>query len=390
MNYHDVANIFPMASEEDFISLKESIRKEGLIEDIWLYNGQIIDGRNRYKACLDLGITPRYKEYDGESDKLVEFVMALNLSRRHLTASEKACVAVEALGYYEKQAKERQLAGKKIDLTEKFPQGGGKGEAREQVAQIFGVNSRYVSDAKRIAKEDETIFNQIKQGRINISEGKEIMRLPNEQRQLILQKLDADVSKRMRDIRSDVVKETAKKVESITGKFQIIYADPPWQYNNFQGLRNGGVASARYNTMTMDELEALPIFDIADDNCALFMWATYPMLPQAIQLLNHWGFQYVTVAFTWVKLNQSGEGYYSGMGGFYTNANAEIVLLGKRGQIQRVNTKVKQLVVAPVQEHSKKPDEVRNRIVELLGDLPRVELFARESAKGWVSWGNQL
>jgi N6-adenosine-specific RNA methylase IME4 len=390
MQYHDVANIFPMSAPEDYNSLKDSISKDGLLEAIWIYDNKIIDGRNRYKACLELKISPRYRQYDGEPDKLVDFVLGLNLSRRHLTPSEKACVAVEALGYYEKQAKERQLAGKKIDLTEKFPQGGGKGEAREQVAQIFGVNSRYVSDAKRIAKEDETIFNQIKQGRINISEGKEIMRLPNEQRQLILQKLDADVSKRMRDIRSDVVKETAKKVEPITGKFQIIYADPPWQYNNFQGLRNGGVASARYNTMTMDELKALSIPDIADDNCALFMWSTYPMLPQAIDLIKIWGFEYITVAFTWVKLNPSGEGYYSGMGGFYTNANAEIVLLGKRGKIQRVNTKVKQLVVAPVQEHSKKPDEVRQRIVELLGDLPRVELFARQPSEGWSSWGNQL
>ena len=98
---HEVADIFPMSSDEEFESLKESIRKDGLLEDIWIYEGKIVDGRNRLKGCLQTGTTPRYREYKGEPDKLINFVLGLNLHRRHLTPSQKACSALEALGYYE-------------------------------------------------------------------------------------------------------------------------------------------------------------------------------------------------------------------------------------------------------------------------------------------------
>jgi len=172
-------------------------------------------------------------------------------------------------------------------------------------------------------------------------------------------------------------------------KYKIIYADPPWQYNNFQGMGSHyGDVSRHYDTMGIDELKKIPIKDIASDNCVLFMWATYPNLREALELMDSWGFEYKTVAFTWVKKNKNG-GIYAGIG-FYTNSNCEICLIGKKGKLERVKKDVKQVVLSPVREHSRKPDEVRIRIEKLYGKLPRIELFARERVEGWDCYGNQL
>jgi N6-adenosine-specific RNA methylase IME4 len=171
-------------------------------------------------------------------------------------------------------------------------------------------------------------------------------------------------------------------------KYRIIYADPPWQYSNFSGKGTAyGDATAHYNTMSIEELKKLPVQNIADNNCILFMWATYPNLKEALELLESWSFEYKTVAFTWVKTR--GGKYYSGLG-FYTNSNCEICLIGRKGKFERKHKDVKQLIVSELKEHSKKPSEIRNRIIDLCGDLPRIELFSRDKIEGWDVWGNQL
>jgi len=123
-------------------------------------------------------------------------------------------------------------------------------------------------------------------------------------------------------------------------------------------------------------------YKITDDNCVLFLWTTFPKLKEGIEVLESWGFKYITVAFVWVKQNPKNDKIYSGIG-HWTNANAEIVLLGKKGKISRIVKNIKQIVLAHRGKHSVKPDEVRNRIVQLMGDLPRIELFARQKIEGW-------
>ena len=171
-------------------------------------------------------------------------------------------------------------------------------------------------------------------------------------------------------------------------KYQIIYADPPWLYSNPQD-DNPGRGGKQYPQMSMDDLVSLPIQSIADTDCALFMWATMPKLREAMELIKQWGFTYTTCAFTWVKQNPSGNGIYSGLG-YWTNGNAELCLFAKKGKPKRVNKNVKQIVISPVGRHSKKPDEVRTRIIELVGNLPRIELFARQKTEGWDVWGNEV
>ena len=176
-------------------------------------------------------------------------------------------------------------------------------------------------------------------------------------------------------------------------KYQIIYADPPWNYNNWSPLKTEKLSKKcgrmLYPTMSLENICSLPIDDIADKDCILFLWATMPCLEQALSVVKVWGFIYKTTAFTWVKNNPSGWGYYSGLGN-WTLANPELCLLATHKTFPKRQSPVKQLLVAPRSEHSKKPDEARGRIVELMGDLPRIELFARQKVDGWDCWGNEV
>lgn len=181
----------------------------------------------------------------------------------------------------------------------------------------------------------------------------------------------------------------------MSGRFTAIYADPAWSYRN-RTIRGG--AEHHYPTMTLEQICALKVSALAAENAALFLWATWPTLPDALKVIAAWGFVYKTCAFDWVKLTARGAPSF-GLG-HYTRGNSEPCLLATRGRVQRVDAGVQQIVLdesfqqetvfAPRGEHSAKPREVRDRIVRLLGDVPRLELFAREHTPGWHAWGNQL
>lgn len=174
-------------------------------------------------------------------------------------------------------------------------------------------------------------------------------------------------------------------------KYSIIYADPPWQYrvwNRDTGL--GRSAESHYATMKKEDIQQLPIQKLCDKNCVLLLWITYPCLEEGLELIKKWGFQYKTCAFSWVKMNKKMNTPFVGMG-YYTRGNNEICLLATKGKpLKRKSKSVKQIVISKIREHSRKPDEVRDRIVELFGDLPRIELFARQHIDGWDCWGNEV
>ena len=141
--------------------------------------------------------------------------------------------------------------------------------------------------------------------------------------------------------------------------------------------------------MSISELCALPVADLAAKDSALFLWATFPQLPEALRLIQAWGFTYKSVAFVWLKQNRKSPGWFYGLG-FWTRGNAEVCLLATRGHPKRQAANVHQFIISPVREHSRKPEEAREKIVALMGDLPRVELFARQSPPGWDGWGNEV
>ena len=141
--------------------------------------------------------------------------------------------------------------------------------------------------------------------------------------------------------------------------------------------------------MSINELCALPVAELAAPDSALFLWATFPQLPEALRLIREWGFTYKSVAFVWLKKNRKADSWFYGLG-FWTRANAEVCLLATRGHPKRQAANIHQFIISPIEAHSKKPDETRDKIVALMGDLPRVELFARQTPPGWDVWGNEV
>ena len=181
-------------------------------------------------------------------------------------------------------------------------------------------------------------------------------------------------------------------------KYQIILADPPWKYNDklgdFSKFANKnksprmGACEYYYNTMSINNICNLPIKNISADNCILFLWVTMPKLNECFKVIESWGFKYKTVAFVWIKTNPKTGGVFKGIGR-WVQGNAELVLLATKGKPKRISKSISQIIMAKRANHSKKPDIVRDKIIELMGDLPRIELFARYKAKGWDAWGNE-
>lgn len=193
-------------------------------------------------------------------------------------------------------------------------------------------------------------------------------------------------------------------------RYSLLLADPPWLYDNKQqnDPARGGIT---YPTLTMKELYDLPIHKIPTDNALLVMWATFPKLMDTyyaskekvggiaikaeynpLSIIRNWGFRPLTALFIWVKTNKNG-GYYSGLGR-YTNSNAEIAIIARKGKgLQRLTKNVKQLIIAPIGKHSAKPREQYTRLFDLYGDVPRIELFARDSnppPEGWDAIGLEM
>lgn len=177
--------------------------------------------------------------------------------------------------------------------------------------------------------------------------------------------------------------------------YDIIYADPPWDYENWnkkwhQEHAESRWAGRKYPLMSEEDLSAMDINSIASKDSVLFMWTISTMIPKALKVMEAWGFTYKTVGFVWVKKNKIADSLFWGMG-FWTRSNAEICLIGVKGKpLPRISRRVHQIIYEAPRKHSQKPDEVRNRIVELLGDRPRVELFARDKFDGWDAWGNEI
>ena len=173
-------------------------------------------------------------------------------------------------------------------------------------------------------------------------------------------------------------------------EYNIIYADPPWTFKTYSEKgKEKKSAENHYECMNISDIHNLPVNNIASDNCVLFLWVTMPLLAEGLETIKRWGFTYKTVAFTWIKQNKKSDSLFLGLG-YWTRANAEICLLATKGKPKRVSKSVRQVIISKLRNHSQKPDEVSERIVELCGDLPRIELFARDKKQGWDVWGNEV
>lgn len=366
-DFHPVADVLPLLEGAEFNALVEDIRAHGQIEPIVLLDGKILDGRNRYRACRQLGIKPTFKPFAGTDP--VAFVISLNLKRRHLNESQRAMVAARLANMQK---------GARTDLA---PIGAMSDAA---AAQLLNVSERSVERAKAVRESGTPdLVAAVERGHIAVSAAAGLAQKPRDFQDAVVAKVNAGekVTEAQRQARKEAL--PAKVAALPPRQYRVIYADPPWSYNDARQTgdhRQSTGAFDHYSLMTDDELQALDVPSMAAPDSVLLCWATFPLLPEALELVKAWGFKYKT-AFVWDK----GHGAF----GSYHDAEAELLIVATRGScVPDSDKKEKQIQRFPRGEHSRKPEEWRALIDRIYQHGPRVELFRRgECPKGWAIWG---
>lgn len=384
--HHEIANIFPLFADSEMEALTQDIKAHGLREAIWLYEGKILDGRNRYLACGLAGVMPSFRQYEGTDP--VGFVVSLNLHRRHLNESQRGMVATNIARLAPHRPKENKNESSAIALL--------KPATQSQAASLLNVSVDTVKRARVVQDEGAPeLIEQVVRGNVAVSTASEVATLPREEQAEIVAKGEKAILEAAKRIRAEKLEtRRVEKIEriaeissrsrdlNIAQRFPIVYVDPPWRYegnicDETRDLDN------HYPTMTDDELRNLPVSDIATDDAMLFVWSTNSHLPLAIELIKHWGFEYKN-NFAWVK-DKVGLGVYN-------RGQHELLLVARKGGIPvpPPQGRTPSVVQAARLEHSEKPTEFYEIIERAYPELPKIELFARKDRTGWASWGNEV
>ena len=376
LEFHPLAATFPLLGGPDFEALVDDIRTRGLLEPVTLREGQILDGRNRYRACREAGVEPRFREYEG--DDALGFVIALNLKRRHLNESQRAMAAARVANLdVGRPSETAQICA--------VPQ--------DQAADRLNVSRRSVQIAAKVQREaSPEVAAAVDEGAIPISVAAGLADRDDGFQRDVVERVRAG-TKPAEAIRQTRREELADNPTAFpVGKYRVLYADPPWKYGDERALEgyDATAAETHYPTQTVAELcefcdaAGRTVPDLAHDDAVLFCWATFPLLPDALRVVAAWGFKYKT-AIVWSK-QRSNLGHYH-------NASAELLLVCTRGSCTPDGEKrPDQVQVIPrTGRHSEKPEEFRELVDTMYPSGPRVELFRRgEAPAGWKVWGNEV
>jgi N6-adenosine-specific RNA methylase IME4 len=370
--FHPLANIFPLLEGADFDALVEDIKARGLRQAVTLFQGLILDGRNRARACEAAEVDCRYETLPDDIDP-IGFVISLNVPRRHLTDGQRAYVAAKlaSIGWGGDRSKSPNG-----DLT------------TEQAAARLNVAKRAVERA-RIVRDKATIGlqNALERGLLPVATAAELAVLSEADQLEVLEgdpnsisrRAVALIKKRHRDLRERDL--GVKQAALPNKKYGVIYADPEWRFEVYS--RDTGMdrsADNHYPTSATDAICARPVGDIAADDCVLFLWATVPMLPDALKVMAAWGFDYKSHCI-WTK-DRIGTGYW------FRNSH-ELLLVGTRGNIPApaMGTQWPSTIEGRVTKHSAKPERFYELIEQYFPNLPKIELNARNARPGWDAWG---
>lgn len=360
---HRFADIFPMIEDGELEGLKKDIQEHGQLQPIVLYEGKILDGRNRYKAVMQLGLKPITSQYEG--DKPLEYVISLNLMRRHLTSTQRACAATVAMPMLSEEAQKRQahgLTAPNKTLPQKIGEASNKreNEAAAKAAKIFDTNPEYIRKAVKIKETNPELFKELQENKKNFSDVKKEERLDKIQKQ-----------------REELQKEVLEKP---TGLFDVVVIDPPWRYKgdgeSFDAEGNRGTTP--YPTMTLEEIKNinLPI----KEDCVLWLWTTNLFIIEMKPLLQEWGFEVKSI-LTWDK-----EHFGTGR---WLRSQTEHCILAIKGKPYYNNTKWSTLIREKRTEHSAKP-EIFYKMVDEICAGRKLDYFSRKKRKGWEVYGDEI
>ena len=352
MEIHPIALLLPVMGESELNNLKNDIQTNGLLHPISLYEEKILDGRHRYTACTQLGIEPQYTQYTGTNP--VSFVISTNINRRHLNESQRALLALELVPELEKEAEKRMKAGV---VNPSAPVREGR-KTSEQAGEAVGVGSRTIEMAKKIATDAPNRLAAIREGKSTVGE----------------------VYRDMTRERKRKEYEALPDVSVPTGTFDIVYADPPWRYEEASASPNRAIEN-QYQTMEVEDIMAIHI--PSNEDSLLLLWATAPKLIEALQVMEAWGYKYRT-NIVWDK-QKIGMGYWA-------RGQHEILLIGVKGEFSppQVEDRISSIYSEKRTEHSKKPEFFYHWIEKCWKGKTKLEMFAREARKGWEVFGNQL
>jgi len=370
--FHPLADLLPLIGGVEFDRLVDDIAKHGLLNPITLYQDQILEGRNRVRACRAAGVEPRYVEFEGRDP--AAFVFSQNLARRHLGPSERAMVAA-------RMAKLRW--GQRSDRVE--------GQiCLSKAAQLLRVSERSVKSARVVLDHGiPELREAVDHGRLAVHDAEKAARLPGEAQ---TQFLEASASGKTfsawqtnygRKERAAELEGTTRALPVGEKQWPVILVDPPWDYEISALGREHSHPAQHYRVMSLAEICALPVADLAAESCVLFLWTTAPCLEQAFEMIRAWGFEY--------KTNLAWDKEIMGMG-HWVRVQHEHLLIASKGTPPLPPT---ESVPASVmrerrREHSRKP-EASYRIIEAMYPaLPKIELFARQARPGWDAWGNEV
>jgi N6-adenosine-specific RNA methylase IME4 len=392
MKSHPFADAFPLLPEDELGKLADDIKAHGLRHPVVTYQGKILDGRNRFAACKLAGVDPSFDAFDGDDADARSAVWSCNAARRHLSQTQKACAWAELFPAEDLRGGARESAGRPSEI--KPPRGGlntpkgklpptNRAEPLElRVCSPTGVGKRTVDRARVAQTRAPELFEAMKSGLVDAKPAESIAKLEPEKQAQVLAAIRAGTkpAKALRQASKAVVRETNAKQE-LTGRYSLIYADPPWQYGN-TGL--AGAAEDHYPTMSTPEICALPIADHATDNAVLLLWVTNPLLPDALEVVKAWGFEYRTM-YVWVKNRGT-------PAGFHVRSRTEMLWVCTRGKGMTIEPEnlPDNVIDAPVTRHSAKPTEVYKLIEGLYPECKKLELFCRSPRDGWEVWGNEV
>jgi N6-adenosine-specific RNA methylase IME4/ParB-like chromosome segregation protein Spo0J len=361
-------------------ALVADIAANGLSQAIVVLDNQILDGRNRYRACLKADVQHRVTPYRGKDP--LAFVISANLHRRHLDESQRAMVAA-------KLATLRQ--GARTDLSP-------IGEmSQQQAADLLNIGKRSVERATEVRDHGAPELQRaVEQGKVSVSAAADVATLPEQEQTEIIARGKKEILETAKAIRAErarqryearvlrIAQTSAGNAALPDGQhYPLIYADPPWDYRLYNETTGSSRAAAEhYPTMKLDEICALPVFHLAADNAILFLWTTAPHLQESFQVLGAWGFEYKT-GVVWAK-------DVIGLGHFVRGQH-EHLLIATRGDFPcpLPANRPASVISAPRREHSRKPDEAYELIERMYPELPKIELFARQRRSGWEAWGNE-